>query len=195
MCPELGCNSQASRLESITLRNMCNNQLHLLSARIGRPEIPGFISNAQGSPTSPCAVDYSRAAPPAAYRSNSDMSALHGALGSNTDPRTMREPAGSSSAHGAFWFAGPAPTGTEDEPTMAILATDANAAAKPLHGRMPVVLPADAVDAWLDPDAITSTLQNLLMPVADELIEIYHIRRAVNSPQNNGPELVERLTR
>lgn len=94
---------------------------------------------------------------------------------------------------GVFWFAGLEAAGADGEPTMAILTTDANAVAKPVHGRMPVVLPNDeAADAWTDPGAAESTLRDLLAPAADDLIEAYPIGRAVNRPQNDGPELIER---
>lgn len=89
-----------------------------------------------------------------------------------------------------FWFAGLAANDADGEPTMAILTTDANATAKPVHGRMPVVLPGDAADAWLDADATASTLRDLLAPAPDDLVETYAIGRAVNKPDNDGPELI-----
>lgn len=96
---------------------------------------------------------------------------------------------------GVFWFAGIEAAGADSERTMAILTTGANATAKPVHGRMPVVLPDDkAADAWTDPDAAASTLRDLLAPAADDLIEAYPIGRAVNKPQNDGPELLVPLT-
>lgn len=51
---------------------------------------------------------------------------------------------------------------------MAILTTDANAAAKAVHTRMPVVLPNNAANTWLAPDAAESTLRDLLAPAADD---------------------------
>lgn len=89
-----------------------------------------------------------------------------------------------------FWFAGLAATDAGGDRTMAILTTDANAAARPVHARMPVVLDDDAAPAWIDPDAADSTLRDLLAP--NPPIEAYPISRAVNRPQNDGPELIER---
>lgn len=75
---------------------------------------------------------------------------------------------------------------------MAILTTDANSVTKPVHGRMPVVLAHnEAAEAWLDPDVAESTLRDLLVSVADKVIETYPIARAVSKPQNDRPELVE----
>lgn len=93
---------------------------------------------------------------------------------------------------GVFWFAGLEATDSEGAPTMAILTTDANAAARAVHNRMPVVLPgAGVANTWLDPDAAASTLRDLLAPLPDDLIKVYPIGRAVNKPQNDGPELIE----
>lgn len=93
---------------------------------------------------------------------------------------------------GVFWFAGLKAAGADGERTMAILTTDANAVAKAVHGRMPVVLPdGAAASAWADPEAADSTLRDLMVPVADDLVETYPIGRAVNRPQNDGPELIE----
>lgn len=100
--------------------------------------------------------------------------------------------------HGAddavLWFAGLAATDAQGARTMAILTTDANRVAKHVLARMPAVLADDeAARAWLDPDAAESTLRDLLVPVRDDLVETYPIDRAVNRPQNDGPELVRPL--
>ena len=73
---------------------------------------------------------------------------------------------------------------------MAILTTDANGIAAPVHGRMPVVLADDAAaDTWIDPDAPESVLRDLLAPAADAETEVVPVSRAVNRPENEGPEL------
>lgn len=93
-----------------------------------------------------------------------------------------------------FWLAGLAATDADGERTMAILTTDANRVAQAVHRRMPVVLADDeAARAWLDADAADSTLRDLLAPAPDALVETYPIDRAVNRPQNDGPELVRPL--
>jgi putative SOS response-associated peptidase YedK len=56
---------------------------------------------------------------------------------------------------------------------------------------MPVVLPEDAWAAWLDPllsDA--GLLESLLAPAPDELLELRPVSPLVNSPNNEGPELL-----
>lgn len=93
-----------------------------------------------------------------------------------------------------FWFAGLAATDAAGARTMAILTTDANRVAQAVHGRMPVVIADDeAACVWLDPDAAKSTLRDLLAPARDDLVETNPIDRAVDRPQNDGPELVRPL--
>jgi len=57
---------------------------------------------------------------------------------------------------------------------------------------MPVVLPPDAFEAWLDcrnVDAETATA--LCVPARDGLLEAYEVSPAVNRADNDGPELIE----
>lgn len=89
-----------------------------------------------------------------------------------------------------FWFAGLAARDADGEPTVAILTTDANAVARAVHARMPVVLADEAAEAWLAPDADRPALQGLLGPVPDALVERYPIGREVNNPANDGPGLI-----
>ncbi len=90
-----------------------------------------------------------------------------------------------------FFFAGLAATDADGQRTMAILTTDANAVGKPVHGRMPVVLPDDdTANTWIDPAAEASTLEGLLGPLQDELVEAWPVSRAVNRPDNDRPDLV-----
>ena len=60
-----------------------------------------------------------------------------------------------------------------------------------IHDRMPVILPEDAWDAWLDPaNTKVDDLLELLVPYPAELIEAYPVDTQVNSVQNDGPELI-----
>ena len=76
----------------------------------------------------------------------------------------------------------------------AIVTTTANDALRPLHDRMPVVLPEHAWSRWLDPDfRDTNVLHNLLGPAPSEDFEAWRVTSLVNVPDNNGPELLERV--
>ncbi|MFP4473906.1 MAG: SOS response-associated peptidase [Desulfatibacillaceae bacterium] len=84
--------------------------------------------------------------------------------------------------------------GDRDEPllTCAILTTDATGLAADIHDRMPVILPPEAYGKWLDPD--NDDRDGLSRILSDELVTGFTghpVSRRVNSPKNNGPELIE----
>ncbi len=70
-----------------------------------------------------------------------------------------------------------------------ILTTSANEAVSAVHDRMPVILPREAEDAWLDPTASDGALRALLVPYAGGM-ETVPLSTAVNNPRNDGPELL-----
>lgn len=73
----------------------------------------------------------------------------------------------------------------------AIVTTDANETMAPIHDRMPVILPDEAVDLWLDPTANEVELKRLLIPYeGEESLYAYRISPLVNNWQNEGPELI-----
>jgi len=76
----------------------------------------------------------------------------------------------------------------------AIVTTNANDTIAPLHDRMPVVLEERDWDQWLDPTATDSdALGRLLVPASDDALVAYPVSSAVNSADNDGPQLVERV--
>ncbi|MFP5070804.1 SOS response-associated peptidase [Pseudonocardia nantongensis] len=82
--------------------------------------------------------------------------------------------------------------------TACVLTTEAVGPLTQVHDRMPLVLPADAWDAWLDPDSGPSddAVARLLAPPSPELVSTLEVRPVssqVNSVRNNGPELLERI--
>lgn len=73
-----------------------------------------------------------------------------------------------------------------------IIVTNANAAIRPLHERMPVILPADDHERWLDPDnGDTTTLLGLLQHTPARGWRLEPVSRRVNSPRNDDPTLIE----
>lgn len=72
-----------------------------------------------------------------------------------------------------------------------IITTQANDLLSPVHHRMPVIIPPDAIDAWLDPE--NRDVDELLRPYPDDTMRWYRVSDAVNSAANDGPELVEAL--
>ncbi len=75
--------------------------------------------------------------------------------------------------------------------TCTILTCEPNDLVREYHNRMPVMLGADARWAWLDPEADQDTLRGLLTPYPAEEIKCFPVSRAVNSPENDRPEVVE----
>ncbi len=71
-----------------------------------------------------------------------------------------------------------------------ILTTDANSPPKPIHQRMPVILPPDTFDLWLSPESVPpAELMPLLKPFAASLMEAYPISNAVNKVKNDNPNI------
>ena len=62
---------------------------------------------------------------------------------------------------------------------------------RPIHDRMPALLPETAWDAWLDrANDDVDQLQSMLVPPPEDLLETYEVSTEVNSVRNNGPQLV-----
>jgi putative SOS response-associated peptidase YedK len=82
--------------------------------------------------------------------------------------------------------------------TCAVLTTEAVGPLAQVHDRMPLVLPAEAWDAWLDPDhdAQAADVRRWLAPPSTELVgklAVVPVSDKVNSVRNNGKELIEPL--
>lgn len=74
-------------------------------------------------------------------------------------------------------------------PTVAILTTAPNALVARLHNRMPVILPDDLLDEWLDPATAPADLAPMLTAAPDAL-RMWPVSTAVNRVQVDGPELL-----
>ncbi len=73
----------------------------------------------------------------------------------------------------------------------AIIVTVANSVIRPVHDRMPVILSAQEYGRWLDPrNEDPEELLPLLSPCADAALEVYPVSRRVNSPRNQGADLL-----
>jgi putative SOS response-associated peptidase YedK len=77
-------------------------------------------------------------------------------------------------------------------PSAAVITTGANRLVSSIHDRMPVLLPREAWDDWLDPELDDPEyLQSLLEPAPDDVLDMYPISTRVNNVRNEGPELLE----
>lgn len=76
--------------------------------------------------------------------------------------------------------------------TFTIVTTEANRLMAPIHNRMPVILPEDAVDDWLNPrQEDVEYLAKLLVPCADGLLIGTPVSQRVNSVKNDDPACLE----
>lgn len=73
-----------------------------------------------------------------------------------------------------------------------IVTTDAMDTLRNIHERMPVVIPRERFAEWLDPaNDDVSALAPLLDPANAGPLVATPVARRVNSPRNEGPELIE----
>jgi putative SOS response-associated peptidase YedK len=96
-------------------------------------------------------------------------------------------------AFAGLWETWTGPNGEEME-TAAIVTTTANRTLIPIHGRMPVIIPPEAFDFWLDPNVDSVTAAALIAPAREDLLEVYPVSNAVNRVANDAPQLIEPAT-
>jgi putative SOS response-associated peptidase YedK len=76
--------------------------------------------------------------------------------------------------------------------TCTIVTTQPNELLEPIHNRMPVIIKPEDRDQWLDPDEHDpAKLTPLLAPYPSGELDAWEVSRDVNSPSNNGPQLIE----
>ncbi len=82
------------------------------------------------------------------------------------------------------------PKGSPPVFTFSILTTEAAPVIREIHPRMPVILPRDAHDLWLDSSTSESELLALLGP-HEEGLQAYPVSTLVNSPRNDVRECID----
>ena len=76
--------------------------------------------------------------------------------------------------------------------TCAVLTTAANEVVRPIHDRMPVILPPEAYDLWLQPEPVDpATLTPWLRPYPAEEMRGYPVHPRVNNPRYDRPDAIE----
>lgn len=92
-----------------------------------------------------------------------------------------------------YSFAGIYSEDSEGNRAYSIMTTGPNKEMSSIHNRMPVILrDSNYEEAWLtatDDDVLT----DLMRPFKDGGLEMWEISKAVNSPKNNSPDLLERV--
>ena len=78
--------------------------------------------------------------------------------------------------------------------TCTIITTEANEMVKPIHDRMPVILPRGKEDIWINPALEDKEiLLAVLKPYPVVEMEAYEVSTSVNSPQFNFPSNIKPL--
>ena len=75
----------------------------------------------------------------------------------------------------------------------AIITTTANEVLEPIHDRMPVILGPESYRTWLDPSTDVASLRELLAPFPAARMSSHPVSGAVNYPEKEGPELINRV--
>lgn len=113
--------------------------------------------------------------------------------GSGKRPMRVVMKSGEPFAFAGLWSVWKDPDGNA-VPSCTIITTEANELLRPIHHRMPVILPRDMEEFWLDRDVDDpAALGSVLVPYADGEVEAYQVSTLVNSVANNGPEVIETL--
>jgi putative SOS response-associated peptidase YedK len=112
--------------------------------------------------------------------------------GGHKQPYLFRKEDGSPFALAGLWERWSDSEAQETVETFTILTCDPNELVARVHNRMPVILPTDAYDFWLDPtNDDTSALEELLGPYDPAGFESVAVSRDINSPHNDRPELLD----
>ena len=113
--------------------------------------------------------------------------------GGRRRPYYVRRKGGGPIAFAGLWDTWTGPNGEELD-TVCIVTTRANRLLAPIHDRMPVIVPPEAFDLWLDCDRVdATTAAALIAPAPDALLEAYEVSLAVNRTANDSPALIEPL--
>lgn len=113
--------------------------------------------------------------------------------GVSKQPFYIHARSGRPLAFAGLWETWTGPNGEELD-TAAIVTTKANHTLKPIHNRMPVIVPPEAFDLWLDTTHVDAkTAEALIAPAPDDLLEAYRVSTAVNRTANDDPKLLDRF--
>jgi len=89
-----------------------------------------------------------------------------------------------------LWTSWRSPAGEVIE-SCCIITTTANEVLRPIHDRMPVILPEQELDRWLDTRLHdTAELQKLLVPAPAEELVGYPVSTRANNPRNDDANCI-----
>ena len=101
-------------------------------------------------------------------------------------PMYIRLKGGELFAFAGLYVQGPSDVGE----TCVIVTTAANEVLAPIHNRMPVILPRDLLDAWLDPSATLAEIEAMLGPAPEASLRMWPVSTEVNRVAADGAHLL-----
>jgi putative SOS response-associated peptidase YedK len=112
-------------------------------------------------------------------------------VGERKRPYFVRPKAGGPMAFAGLYETWTGPNG-EEQDTAAIVTTTANHTLSAIHDRMPVIVPPEAFDLWLDCANVDAMIASaLIAPAREGLVEAYEVSPAVNRVANDDVRLTE----
>ena len=91
-----------------------------------------------------------------------------------------------------IWASWKAPDGGKLH-SFSIITGEPNELVKPIHNRMPVIIPADGYQKWLSPSTSIADAGDMLKPFPAGNMEAWRVSKSVNNPRNDTPETLARL--
>ncbi|MXY97357.1 MAG: SOS response-associated peptidase [Gemmatimonadetes bacterium] len=114
-------------------------------------------------------------------------------VGKNKRPMRIVLRSGEPFAFAGLWSVWRDPNSNR-VPSCTIITTAANDQLSPIHDRMPVILPRDLEELWLDTRVDDpSALDSILTPYPGDEMDAYEVSPLVNSAANNQPEVIARV--
>lgn len=114
--------------------------------------------------------------------------------GSQTRPLRIMLKSEEPFAFAGIWESWQDRSNPDQEPVFScsIITTVPNRLIESIHNRMPVILPRELEQAWIDPKKTDAgSLREMLLPYDPALMKAYEVSTLVNSPRNYGPEVIE----
>jgi putative SOS response-associated peptidase YedK len=109
--------------------------------------------------------------------------------GEPKQPWWVTRPDGEPFAFAGLWSSWRPGEGVEPLRTVAIVTTEASQQLAHVHDRMPVMLPRDGEDTWLDRDTAPSELLDLCVPLDETAMRA--VGDAVNDARHDEPDCLE----
>ena len=107
-------------------------------------------------------------------------------------PMYIRLESGQPFGFAGLWERWTNPDSGEILTSCALITTTANDVVKPIHDRMPVILPPDAYADWLNyKQTDGQQVTRLLTPYPADLMIAYPVSTLVNSPRTDDPAMIQ----